>query len=441
MPPLPRILFGPTRPVVAKAASVRVSPEAVLTYPQRDLQGDYIDPEGGEWSEFERNGRVVNFDHGPPVGTGVVGTKSIPVNGERVNVPTGVTTFFEKAADLRGLKLLKRDARGSVVGLWDADTCLRYAEQVAPLVADGTLNGVSLEFRVAGPEGLAFKAIGQSPFADRPAYHVWAWNGVSWAAACHVPVNPDAGYDGPRIEKAFKIVHESPNLFDPAGLIRKSLTPLANLALKPGRTVAPVRSTRMATATHPRLLKKAEDYVPPPGDVMDTQDVPPPAEDAPAEPPAGDMKPTPAALFQLAQSVMDAADMGEQMAAAGEHTGGLKMLAKHCEAARALAAKIKADAERVAADVGGGSADPNEEYETGEAEPEPVEMDEETGVMKSMAFDGKTWRPRKWTAADLGPPVRKAKPKADASAIDPADLEILLADYKRLKAKEATRGL
>jgi hypothetical protein len=456
---LPRILHTPVRPlrpggVVFKAVDgdddagfPRVSPEAVLTYPQRDLQGDYVEPDGGVWDEFHRLGRVVNFDHGPAVGTGVVSMKSLDVNGRRCDVPVGVTTFFQSAADLRGLRPVRRDARGSVVGVWDADTCLEYAAQVAPLVADGTLDGVSLEFRPAGPEGLAFKAIGPSPMLARPAYHIWAWEGVSWAAACHVPVNPDAGYArkafpyddtplAPRIERAYKLVHERPNTLD---LIRKSLTPLARLARTPGRTTAAVRRPHpMATATHPKLLKKAEDYLPPPDDAMATPDAPPDPPTAEAAP-ASDMKPTPAALFQLAQTVLDAADMGEQMAAAGEHTGGLKLLARHCEAARTLAAKIKADAEKIAADVGGDA--PAADEADADAEPEPVELDEETGVLKSLAFDGRTWRPRRWTAADLGPPLRKAKPAAPPGGIDPADLEIILADYKRLKAKEAARGL
>lgn len=215
----------------------RVSPEAVLCYPTYDLQGDYVEPDGGDWTPFEQSGRLVNFEHGPYIGTGSLVMKSLTAAGkEPQDVPVGTTHFFSRSAELKGLSLKRYDAAGRHIGHYSADECLRTAEEVYPLVADGTLNGVSIEFRPGGPEGVAFKALGPSPLLDRPACHFWDWKGLGWAAACHLPVNPKAGYvvksDTPlayRAEKAFKLVHEGGIKFDPDGIIRKSLTPLAGL--------------------------------------------------------------------------------------------------------------------------------------------------------------------------------------------------------------------
>lgn len=113
-----RRLFAPTVPafdaaavasLYLKSAGPKVSPEAVLTYPIRDLQGDVVEPGGIDWTEFNTlNGRLVNVEHGPYVGRAEVEYKSLPIldankrPDERlgmIRLPVGVTTFFKSAAD------------------------------------------------------------------------------------------------------------------------------------------------------------------------------------------------------------------------------------------------------------------------------------------------------------------------------------------------------
>ena len=452
---LPRRLYAPVVPaqagglsrVVKANGAARVSPEAVLTYPVRDLQGDVVEPGGIDWADFEGlYERLVNLEHGPYVGTADVTYKSLPVIGKDgkpdeslgvIALPVGVTTFFDSARDAGRHTLRKFDAAGNVAGVWGADECARYAEQTYPLVADGTLSGVSLEFQPAGPENVAYKSLGRSPNLPRNAYHFFRTRALGYAAACELPVNPVAGYAPAspdvlaKAERALKAI-ERPGTLD---LIRKSLSPLASLLNPPsGRvTVGVSRGTPVTkTKPTPKRVVKADEF-----EEADAAPMAEPMPDGPVEaPPASDMKPTPAALFQLAQGLMDLCDQADAMGEAGEHVKGLKLLKKHCEALKNMAAKVKADAETVAADVGGGEM--ADDYETPD-EPEAVETDDE-GVMVSKSFGG--WRPERavfkkaapWTAHQL----KKAKPAV------PAGKAIVDADYlkqlEKIAAREAERN-
>ena len=120
-------------PLFRKSAGPMVSPEAVLTYPIKDLQGDVVEPGGIDWTEFNTvNGRLVNVEHGPYIGRAEVEYKSLPildadkVPDERlgmIRLPVGVTTFFKSAADAaKDAELLRKyDGRGRQVGLYSPD--------------------------------------------------------------------------------------------------------------------------------------------------------------------------------------------------------------------------------------------------------------------------------------------------------------------------------
>ncbi len=409
----------------------RVSPEAVLTYPRADLQGDVVEPGGLDLWEFENTyENLSNFEHGAYIGTTAVEFKSVPrldANGQPdeqlglIALPVGVTTFFDSAASAARHTLRRFDNAGRVTGVYPPDECAALAEQVSGLVP-GVYGGVSLEFRPAGPEGTAFKAIGayRDDIGRRPC-HFFKANMLGLASACELPVNRFAGYVTAsdevmeKAEKALKVC-ESPSTL---AVIRKSLS-WATAVLKasptnrvtvPVRRDPPMSKTATKPATKPGRTAKAfpEDEMPV-DDVAPVGDTPPLEEPAPASP---DMKPTPAALFQIAQGLMDLCDQAEAMGEAGEHPKGLKLLAKHCQTARAMAAKIKADAESVAADVGGGEM--ADDYDTPE-EADPVETDDDTGVIESKAFAGR-WRPARFVKA--GTPYtsahlrKKAKPTTD----------------------------
>lgn len=397
---LPRRLFSaPSLPTLRlNKAYAEPSPEAILVYPGPDLQGDVIEPEGGDWGEFERLGRLVNYEHGPHIGTGEIAYKSIPLeDGTEAVVPVGTPTFFTKAADVRGLRLPRYDERGNVVGRYTADECLRYAEQVAPLVYDGTLNGVSVEFRPAGLEGVTHKSRGKSEMLSRDAYHFYRWNGLGYAAACHQPVNNNARYfieDGAnyaRGEKAFKLV------FEDAGktldLVRKSFRPLAELFRDTRRKVVPVRITKADPVDEMPPDMGAGDMAPPVDDGMG---------DAPAMPP-----PTVQASIDYPQAVRDARAAAESLLASSEALGEKKKILAEMDKIDACLNKIQAIGEALAGKLKTGDDSPTEVPDDA---PEP-ETDE-SGTIVSKAFPRYIPAPRRLRKGDARPVARKPKDEA-----------------------------
>jgi hypothetical protein len=164
-----------------------VSPPAVLTYPVKDLQGDFIDPHGLTFKAFKLN-PIVNWEHEIPVGRGSVEFKSVSLDGQVWRLPIGTTKFFKSANDTRGLKLNKLDANGNVVGQYSANECVEAAEQAKALVCNRVTQGVSIEFRP-----IDFHAIGKS-LARGPqgqAFRFTAADCLGWAH-CVQPVNPGA---------------------------------------------------------------------------------------------------------------------------------------------------------------------------------------------------------------------------------------------------------
>jgi hypothetical protein len=449
--PMPAFHRWPGDRVTKSAAGSGTTPEALITYPEPDLQGDRVDPAGIDWSDFESvHERLVNFEHRQPIGTAEVEYKVVPrlnkagqpddTLGE-IALPFGVTTFFKSYADAENHTLRKYDpATGKLDGTYDADECYRLSQELAPLVPS-VFSGVSFEFQ---PVSGWYKSLGKSELLkNRDAFHFIKSRAIGYAAACELPVNKFAGYVQAsdevmaRAEKALRLCDTATT----SDIIRKAARPLADvLNLKPNNRVTGRGATMTKTA--PKRVNKAGMYddepgadVTPPVDAAPV-DTPPPEDAAPTAP---DMKPTPASLFQLAQGIEDACAAAEQMGESGEHPQGLKDLAKLCEAGRAVAAKAKAAAEKVAASQGG------EEMaeEAPDAEPEPVETDDDTGVMKSQAFDGIQWRPDRLVKASGNPYpaalVRKAKVIPPGQTLVDKDelaaLQTIAAAYAELKGE------
>lgn len=160
-----------------------VSPPLLLTYPMKDLEGDYVTPDGGIWDERP----YVNFDHMHPIGVseGKVKLFKANIDGSTYRMPIGRTRYFEKASDLNGVD---RSIRGKKGAQYDISDCLQLAEQVQVLVDRKVCPGVSMEFVPLdsvpiGPS--AMRGYGKS------AYHHKAWIGKGWAHAM-VPINPGA---------------------------------------------------------------------------------------------------------------------------------------------------------------------------------------------------------------------------------------------------------
>lgn len=164
-----------------------VSPPAVLTYPVRDLQGDFIDPHGLTFKAFKLN-PVVNWEHEIPVGRGTVEFKSVKLDGQEWRLPIGTTKFFKSANDARGLKLNKLDHFGNVVGQYSVNECVEAAEQAQALVCNKVTQGVSIEFRPIDCHAIG-KSLARGP--NGQAFHFTSADCLGWAH-CVQPVNPGA---------------------------------------------------------------------------------------------------------------------------------------------------------------------------------------------------------------------------------------------------------
>lgn len=176
---------------------------SVLTHPGYDLAADYVEPAGGDWvSEFpirvRTDGRgVVNWTHAIPVGLGAVEHKAIAGDTGELILATGLTDFFQSAADLDGIDLTEYESPSSrtAIGLYTPDECLRAAGDAEALVRGGYATGVSIEFRPNGPkgsmegEGAYWDREVKSPMLPRPGRHFKSWTGLAYAHARR-PVNP-----------------------------------------------------------------------------------------------------------------------------------------------------------------------------------------------------------------------------------------------------------
>ncbi len=223
---------------IAKAFKVVAGrPSAVLTYPGVDYDGDSVNPEGGDWSDYPSD-PVVNWEHTVPVGRGIVSLKSVPHETDgSVVVPVGTTKFFERGADLRGMSLQGCDPNTGYRREFSHRECLEAAAQNALLVSDGLVTGVSMEFRPAGEEGDAYWARGpQSLLLNRKAFHFENWQGLGYAHALR-PKNPNAQTITADVEKCMKAARDGAWADKPLGpLFLKAFAPF-----KPASTRTTVR--------------------------------------------------------------------------------------------------------------------------------------------------------------------------------------------------------
>lgn len=189
--------------------------EAILTYPMRDLVGDYVKPDGGRW---ESKTPVANWTHFCPIGRGNLSLKSISHEGESHNVWTSVTDFFEHEDQLKGVDLTKfaDPVRRKPIGQYSKADVLTVAKQAKQLVKADIATGVSIEFVPDGKKGEAYWDL-EGPLTDgRPPRHFEKWLGFTYAHA-RSPINPgartvkalvDGRFDGqelhPEIMRCFK---------------------------------------------------------------------------------------------------------------------------------------------------------------------------------------------------------------------------------------------
>lgn len=407
-------------PLTARTAALAASPRvakalehrpgavpAVLTLPRRDSDGDFVVPDGGDWSRYPAD-PVVNWEHEVPVGTGEVELCRVTWKGEEITAPVGYTRFATSAACLKGLSLNRLDARGRVVGRWDVSECLDIAEQAAELVvARRIVDGVSLEF-----EPLAKERIGKSARLGRDAFRFDRWVGQGWAHTA-LPVNDDARLID-RAEKALSYAEGKAGALP--DVIRKSLTRLAApLLARP----ASARLTAAPPTSPPNPPEPTVAHVTKAMDDPGADGTAPPPADAPAQP-VGSV----AALTNFAQVLRDGCDALDAALAASDNPKVKKDAQKFCDDAQKLADKIAQYADKLASLLQSGAGDDP----SPDADAPPADTDD-SGAISLKSVPG--WSPRRLKTTDFTP-VRKAK------ADKPADPDAALkAENERLKAENA----
>lgn len=197
----------------------RLSVTAALTYPVTDRAGDYVVPEGIDWTVHKAR-PWVGYEHYRVRG----GEWVLPGPGDDHLPPVEVGTARHPDTGEYGVQL-KSMAEGSIpFGTTYFDPSDRLSSQTFKLVEDGTLEGVSIEFTLRKGH---YRELGRSPLENRPAYHVSACSGLGWVH-CMTPVNPGAlllKAVPPHVEQARRVAASGKVGSEPAHpLILKSLS-------------------------------------------------------------------------------------------------------------------------------------------------------------------------------------------------------------------------
>ena len=416
----PRLAVTRDAPAVFKAFDhAAMSATAVLTYPTTDLDGDFVRPDGGDWSRYPDHPKV-DWVHAIPIGRGSVELKAVDVDGRTWNVPVGTTRFFQTAADLRGIDRSELDprTRRPTGREYPAAECLRVAEQAYRLVADDVATGVSLEFRPAGGEGDAYWPTGGwSETKARPAYHFDRWTGHGW---CHAPtpVNPHARTLLPeRIEKCVRIAESG----------RIGGTPLEPVLLKAFMPFKDIPRPALVRVEKAMPMDDEDDDL----DLEDTgagddtpdepemPDAADPADDADA---GGPMKPTPSTFMMLAQGMLDLADQGEAALAAAEHPEGMARIREALDLLRKESAILRGDGHGMFPDAGLDTPDDM-----------PADATTDDGGIITKAYPGGP--PLRFYATELRPPVETPAPADPTDANELKSLAAELAAERRAMAR------
>lgn len=394
--------------------------KSILTYPLKDYAGDYVRPDGGDWSEYPSN-PLVNWTHETPIGRGAVSHKSLKFNGETCTVAVGLTNFFQSAADLKGIDLTKRET-GTYrpIGRYSERECLQTAEQVERLVRDDVATGVSVEFKA-----LRYRELDEiSILENRPCRHVDSWKALAYAHAFQ-PVNAGArtlltASPGEVQEKAARIL---------------SLGKIAGQAIQPVILKALRPLVPATTRTTVRVENKA---------MEELSDTPPQMDSVAQDEETPSAGPTPAVrtLLDGAQMLTDLSDQLTASIAQSEHKKARRYVAKILEELKATAEEMNGMAEKVRAELEGDAAGADEEAAEADdaaAESDEDEADDGEYTAKAMPItrraDGSiicksfpNWKPKRFTVADLSEP---SKPSAPVD--DPVTLRALQREINRTK--------
>lgn len=350
--------------------TTRMSVTHILVTKSIDLQGDVVDPGGGDLAAHEAN-PVVFYDH-------------------RTDYKHPIAR-----AENDSQYTVKKSKDGSIVY---AETFFipkdEMSSQVFGLIAEDAIRGWSVGFN---PQPGGFETIRKSQGrGDRGSYHFKKWDLLEYSSTPQ-PVNPDA----------------LTVLVEKGRLGSEVLNPIILKSLS--AQVISNRAAIVRVPAHPLTVKAMAPQQAAPADDSDPNADPYADESGMDQGPQE--TPTVAALYDAAQGVMDLCSGLEQAVAGSEHKGGKAFAASVCAAGQKLAAKIKGKADQIKSELAGEEPDGDE---SGESKPDGDDDDMETDDDGGIVTKG-GYRPKRWTTGGIA----KANAGPKKSAIDPVQFENL----------------
>ena len=328
---------------------------SVLTYPIKDLAGDFVDPVGCDFTSHELDPAVdVEHSRSPEFGNLTIAKCQHPDGSyaqdwRRLTLDDGVRHLLPVAKSY-----FDRNSKPSM--------------QVFALVERDVLPGVSLEFKAKSG-----RPLGPSPLEDRPAYHFDQVDVVRYTH-CATPVNPGALTVTKSLDALIPVVQTGrigSEALDSRllGVLKKSVAQYTpRRVLVAGGFVGKAMDDT-----------KYDDYEPPLPDSDATSavetDEPAPDEEGPA---MGGI----AAMYAKAQALLDACDQNESDMQTSDSPELRKFMAKMRDKVNSIAEEIKAMADKHDAKLNG-----TNDTETDEAEGEPTDTDmdrDDEGYLKAI---------------------------------------------------------
>lgn len=349
----------------------RMSVTHVLVTKSVDLQGDVVEPAGADFSAHESN-PVVFYDHRSdwkhPIASASDGA-NYTVRKSTDGTLVYAETFFNPK--------------------------IKESAQLFSLVEQDMIRGWSVGFN---PKPDGYETIRKSQGRQRGAFHWKQWDLLEYSLTPQ-PVNPDA----------LTVIVEKGRIGS------ESLSPMILKSL-----TAHAVTNRAAIVTVPAHKLTAKKAMPDPDQSTDpAMDDSDPYADEGMEGHDQGETPTVASLYDAAQGIMDICANLEQSVSRSEHKGGKAFAASICKVGQKLAAKIKAKADEIKAELSGEEPD-GDEGDKGESDEDgdEVETDDEGGIVTKSGY-----RPKRVRLTLEH--IRKANEAKAESAYDPEQIQAL----------------
>lgn len=386
---------------------------ALLSYPEHDLAGDLVIPEGIDFiPHMSSPGVDIEHRRDPAFGDATVG---VAVN---------------KSGEYRGrhvvLKCDDGKSRPLPVGTTHFDSANKLQMQAFALVERDVLPDVSLEFV---PDMTCAKSLGRSPLEARNAYEFGRVSVVRWTL-CAKGVCPSA--------TVLKAVHLDPlrSVLSAGRIGAEPLHPTIKKALS---HYLPSRTTTVTSGYTPAETKAMDSYAPPASDAPVDTEAPPEDDSAPA---LGGV----AAMYAKVQALLDCVTQNESDMETSDSPDLRAFMEKIRGKVSAIAEEIKGRADKHDAKLNGekeeGEEKDDKESDSDDSDDESPDMDtEDDGTLKAVRQPYKpilkACRVQRYSLAEIRKAEEKKTPAAPLgdSPEDIAELEKQIRLYERDKRR------